>query len=57
MKKKLLDAVFSGLGVGVGTLVYTRFLSAAQQFDWERSIFVGVFCAVASLVLAKVRAK
>ena len=32
-----------GVGTAVGTLLYTRYLSDAAQFDWHRALFVGLF--------------
>lgn len=57
MTKKSWNAIYSGLGIGAGTLLYTRFLSNAHQYDWERAIFVGAFSAVVLLVVANVSSK
>ena len=46
-----------GLGMAVGTLLYTGFLSDAQQFDWGRSLFVGLFSGLASAALSLITRK
>lgn len=33
-------------GTAVGTLLYTNFMSQAQEPDWGRAAFVGVFCGI-----------
>ena len=32
-----------GIGTAVGTLLYTRLVSDAADFDWHRALFVGLF--------------
>lgn len=45
--KKLMKRIVKfGVGNAIGTLLYTRFLSEALQFDWSRAIFVGLFTAL-----------
>jgi hypothetical protein len=46
MKKFLQTAV----GIALGTLIYTRWISSAHAFDWGRAIFVGVVCGIAAVV-------
>lgn len=45
---------FVGLGFGtaVGTLLFTRFLGDAHQFDWGRALFVGLFVGLAGAGLS-----
>lgn len=50
MKKKLPQVVSIGLGVATGTLLYTRFLGVAHEFDWGRAVFVGIFCAAIAFI-------
>ena len=50
MKKKIPQFVSVGLGVATGTLLYTRFLGAAHEFDWGRAAFVGIFCATITFI-------
>jgi hypothetical protein len=42
-------------GSAVGTLLYTRFLSDAHQFDWRRAIVVGLFVGLGSVILSMLR--
>jgi|GEM_PF-5346212 len=41
----------------IGTLLYTRFLSEAQQFEWGRALFVGLLLAIVAAVFSAVLAK
>ena len=50
MKKKFPQFVSVGLGVATGTLLYTRFLGEAHEFDWGRAAFVGIFCATIAFI-------
>ena len=50
MKKKFPQFISVGLGVATGTLIYTRFLGAAHEFDWGRAAFVGIFCATIAFI-------
>jgi hypothetical protein len=43
-----------GIGNAIGTLLYTRFLSDALQFDWGRAIFVGLFTALGIAIYSRV---
>jgi hypothetical protein len=46
-KKKFMKRVVGfALGMAIGTLIYTRFLSEAHQLDWGRAVFVGVFAGL-----------
>ena len=36
-----------GIGMAVGTLLYTRFVSDAAESDWHRALFVGLFVGLA----------
>lgn len=49
MKNFVLDAS----GVAIGTLLYTRFVSAEQEFDFARAVFVGVVGSLLSLLWQK----
>lgn len=42
------------LGMAIGTLLYTRFLSDALQFDWGRAAFVGLFAALGGAICSRV---
>jgi hypothetical protein len=44
--KRLPHGLSVGVGTAVGTLLYTGFLSAAQEVDWYRAVFVGAFCGL-----------
>ncbi len=33
-------------GAALGTLIYTAFISSAQQADWGRALFVGIACGL-----------
>jgi hypothetical protein len=46
----LANSVACTLGGVVGTLLYMRFLGDADQIDWHRAVFVGVFTGLASAV-------
>lgn len=46
-----------GFGAAVGTLLFTGFLSDAQQFDRGRALFVGLFGALAEAVVSLVTRK
>lgn len=48
MKRFIVPA----LSAAVGTLLYTRFLTDAHQLDWGRSVFVGLFSGVASIIFS-----
>ena len=50
MKKTFPHFVSVGLGVATGTLLYTRFLGEAHEFDWGRAAFVGIFCATIAFI-------
>lgn len=50
MKKVFPQFVSVGLGVATGTLLYTRFLGEAHEFDWGRAAFVGIFCATIAFI-------
>lgn len=39
-----------GVGVSVGTLMYTGLLSAAREFDFTRAIFVGGVVALGAVL-------
>lgn len=52
MKRFLLTAC----GGATGTLIYTGFISSAQELDWARAIFVGIGCGCAALVLPRNKA-
>lgn len=44
------------LGIACGTLLYSRFLSSAASFDWERAVVVvGITCFVITVVLSKLK--
>jgi hypothetical protein len=45
-------AVGLGLGTAIGTLLYTGFLSDAQQFDWGRALFVGLISGLMGAVVS-----
>ncbi len=36
-------------GTATGTLIYTAFISSAQEADWGRAIFVGIACGAAAV--------
>lgn len=44
--KRLSYGLSVGVGIAVGTLLYTGFLSAAQEVDWYRAVFVGTLCGL-----------
>jgi hypothetical protein len=48
------EIVKFGVGNAIGTLLYTRFLSDALQFDWGRVIFVGLFTAFGIAIHSRV---
>ncbi|WP_428717662.1 hypothetical protein [Undibacterium curvum] len=51
-----MDATFQfHLGIACGTLLYSRFLSSAASFDWERAVVVGITCFVITVVLSKLK--
>ena len=39
----MLEAAKWGLSLFIGSLIYSRFLSSAHQFNWLRAIFLGGF--------------
>jgi hypothetical protein len=43
------------LGIACGTLLYSRFLSSAATFDWERAVVVGITCFVITVLLSKLK--
>lgn len=51
--KKFLPTAF---GVALGTLIYTRWLSSAHAFEWERAIFLGVVGGIVAAVWPDKRA-
>jgi len=57
MTKNLQSVLYSGLGSGLGTLVYTRFIGESHRLDWRRAIFVAIFCAVGSWLWLRTRSK
>jgi hypothetical protein len=36
--------LFTAAGAATGTLLYTGFISSAQELDWGRALFVGLAC-------------
>jgi hypothetical protein len=46
-----------GLGMTLGTLLVTGFLSDAHQFDWGRALFVGLFSGLAAAGLSSLTRK
>ncbi len=50
--KKLLSyrPLQLGLGIAIGTLIYTGMLSAAREFDFARAVFAGMFCGTGAAV-------
>lgn len=49
--------VVPALSAAVETLLYTRFLSDADQFDCGRVMFVGLFSGLASAIFSVTWAK
>lgn len=50
MTKKIPQFIWIGLATAAGTLMYTRYLGAEQQFDWGRAIAVGLVCALGNFI-------
>ncbi|MBB5366922.1 MULTISPECIES: hypothetical protein [unclassified Janthinobacterium] len=50
MTKKIPQFIWIGLATAAGTLLYTRYLGAEQQFDWGCAIVVGLVCALGNFI-------
>jgi hypothetical protein len=46
-------AVHAGFGSAIGAAFYAGVLSPAQEIDWWRVAFMGVFCAVFTAIFSR----
>ncbi len=44
-------------GAAIGTLIYTAFISSAQEPDWGRAAFVGLATGLITLVWPRKKSK
>ncbi len=49
--------ILAALGGATGTLVYTGFISSAQEADWGRALFVGIAIGCATVFWPRKKAQ
>lgn len=51
--RTMKNFLITASGTAAGTLISTSFVSSAQEPDWGRAAFVGIFCGVGSAIWPK----
>lgn len=51
------NAFSIGNGTAIGVLLHSRFLSAAHELDWQRTLFIGIFCGISAAIWPRKKTK
>lgn len=46
--KRIPQGISTAVGTALGVVLYSRFLGATGEIDWQRALFVGAFIGLAT---------